>query len=101
LPFGTRLLRHWLRHCDFKNRSQHFQEIFMVLFILIMRRLVAALASTVLLTSVAHAQTAAPPASAFESYKPYTDEPIGNWKSANDTAARIGGWREYAKQAHQ
>lgn len=71
----------------------------MVLSTLIMCRLVAALASTVLLTSVAHAQTAAPPASAFESYKPYTDEPIGNWKSANDTAARIGGWREYAKQA--
>ena len=73
----------------------------MVLSILKMCRLVAALASTVLLTCAAHAQTAAPPASAFESYKPYTDEPIGNWKSANDTAARIGGWREYAKQVQQ
>ena len=39
--------------------------------------------------------------SAFDSYKPYTDEPPGNWKAANDNVARIGGWREYAKQAQQ
>ena len=71
----------------------------MVFSTLIRRRLLVAWASTALLASVAHAQTAAPPVSAFESYKPYPDEPIGNWKSANDTAARIGGWREYAKQA--
>ena len=38
-------------------------------------------------------------ASAFDGYKPYTDEPPGNWKAANDNVARIGGWREYAKQA--
>jgi hypothetical protein len=60
-----------------------------------------------------HAQTATPtptptPAtsstpypSAFERYKPYTDDSIGNWKAANDTTARIGGWREYARQAQQ
>jgi hypothetical protein len=56
-----------------------------------------------------YAQTATPtPAtsstpypSAFERYKPYTDETIGNWKAANDTTARIGGWREYARQAQQ
>ncbi len=71
----------------------------MVLSTLIRRCWLAAWASTALLTSVAQAQTAAPPATAFESYKPYTDEPIGNWKSANDITARIGGWREYAKQA--
>ena len=40
-------------------------------------------------------------ASAFDGYKPYTDEPRGNWKAANDNVARIGGWREYAKQAQQ
>ena len=40
-------------------------------------------------------------ASAFDGYKPYTDEPPGNWKAANDNVARIGGWREYAKQAQQ
>ena len=46
---------------------------------------------------------AAPPPyrSAFEDYQPYTDEKIVNWKEANDTTARIGGWREYAKEAAQ
>ena len=39
--------------------------------------------------------------SAFDGFKPYTDEPPGNWKAANDNVARIGGWREYAKQAQQ
>ena len=46
---------------------------------------------------------AAPPAyrSALEGYQRYTDEKIVNWKEANDTTARIGGWREYAKEASQ
>ena len=46
---------------------------------------------------------AAPPAyrSALEGYQRYTDEKTVNWKEANDTTARIGGWREYAKQASQ
>jgi len=101
LPFGQCPHRRWPKHRDVKNRSQQFQEIFMVLSTSITRHLLAVWASTVLLASATHAQTAAPPASAFESYKPYTDEPIGNWKSANDTAARIGGWREYAKQVQQ
>ena len=39
--------------------------------------------------------------SALEGYKPYTDEKTVNWKEANDTAGRIGGWREYAKEASQ
>ena len=39
--------------------------------------------------------------SAFDGYKPYIDETLGNWKAANDNVARIGGWREYAKQAQQ
>ena len=49
------------------------------------------------------AAAAAPPAyrSALEGYQPYTDEKIVNWKEANDTTARIGGWREYAKEAAQ
>ena len=64
--------------------------------------------SLVWLVSAAQAQTAIPstlptsPASypsAFVDYKPFSDEPIGNWKAANDEVARIGGWREYAKQA--
>lgn len=37
--------------------------------------------------------------SAFEGYQPYTDDKTGNWKEANDTTARIGGWRAYAKEA--
>jgi len=37
--------------------------------------------------------------SAFEGYKPYTDEKTGNWLEANDTVAKIGGWRVYAKEA--
>ena len=41
----------------------------------------------------------APYPSAFKSYKPYTDESVGNWKAANDTVSRIGGWRAYAKEA--
>lgn len=65
----------------------------------------------------ASAQTASPPQvapaavpsvgavpgyrSAFEGYRPYTDEKTVNWKEANDTTARIGGWRAYAKEASQ
>ncbi|MGV8803416.1 MAG: hypothetical protein ACWA6Y_00460 [Polaromonas sp.] len=51
----------------------------------------------------AEAADAAPPAyrSALEGYQPYTDEKIVNWKEANDATARIGGWREYAKEASQ
>lgn len=51
-------------------------------------------------TAVSPAAVAGSP-SAFEGYKPYTDEPMGNWKAANDNVAKIGGWREYAKQAQQ
>lgn len=37
--------------------------------------------------------------SAFSSYQTFVDEPVVNWKSANDTVGRIGGWRAYAKEA--
>jgi hypothetical protein len=39
--------------------------------------------------------------SALDGYQPYTDEKILSWKDANDTTARIGGWRAYAKEAQQ
>ena len=39
--------------------------------------------------------------SALKGYQPYTDEKTANWKEANDTTARIGGWRAYARQASQ
>ncbi|MFM9902257.1 MAG: hypothetical protein ACKVOT_14695 [Polaromonas sp.] len=37
--------------------------------------------------------------SAFEGYQPHTDDKPADWKAANDTTARIGGWRAYAKEA--
>ena len=78
-----------------------------------LRRLLTALApvlaSTIMLASASHAQTAVSAAtaapevstSAIKGYKPYTDEPVVNWKTANETTAHIGGWREYARQAQQ
>lgn len=39
--------------------------------------------------------------SAFEGYKPYTDDQLLNWKDANDTTGRIGGWRAYAREAQE
>lgn len=39
--------------------------------------------------------------SVFEGYQPYTDEKIVPWKESNDNVGRIGGWREYAKEATQ
>ena len=58
------------------------------------------------------AQNAAPPTaatesaaisfrSAMEGYQPYADEKTVSWKEANDNVGRIGGWREYAKEARQ
>ena len=59
--------------------------------------------------SQVYAQPAAPSSgasalefrSAFEGYKPYTDEKIIDWKRANDNVGKIGGWREYAREASQ
>ena len=95
----------------------------MVLFIFKKHCRLSAAAVAVMLASASHAQpgSTAPAAasqasspapatpaakagngaSAFDGYKPYIDEPPGNWKAANDNVARIGGWREYAKQAQQ
>lgn len=39
--------------------------------------------------------------SVFGDYQPHTEEKIADWKQANDTTARIGGWRAYAKEAAQ
>ena len=95
----------------------------MVLFIFKKHCRLSAAAVALMLTSASHAQpgptipaavsqasSAAPAtpaaksgagASAFDNYKSFTDEPIGNWKAANENVAQIGGWREYAKQAQQ
>ena len=86
----------------------------MVHKILNARTWLLALSSATLLAGHASAQTkapalAAPPAaaapapapfkSAFEGYRAYSDDKMTDWKAANDEVARIGGWREYAKQA--
>lgn len=38
--------------------------------------------------------------SPFDGYRRFTQEQVGSWKAANDNVGRIGGWREYAKEAH-
>ncbi|MEJ5989083.1 hypothetical protein WG902_03715 [Ramlibacter sp. PS3R-8] len=54
------------------------------------------------------AQTAAPaPAapqpqgaysSAFEGYRPFAADEVGDWRKANETVREIGGWRAYARE---
>lgn len=38
--------------------------------------------------------------SAFSNYRRYDEQMVG-WREANDTAARIGGWKAYAREAQQ
>jgi len=54
-------------------------------------------------TSSSEAQPAEADAyqSAFDDYRPYTEQATGDWKTINATAAKIGGWRVYAKEARQ
>jgi hypothetical protein len=37
--------------------------------------------------------------SVLSRYKPMTDQKLGSWREANDTVARIGGWRSYLKES--
>ena len=54
----------------------------------------------------AGAQTAAPAApanaggyrSAFEGYRSFSAEEVGDWRQANETVREIGGWRAYARE---
>ncbi|GAP34016.1 hypothetical protein ISF6_3442 [Piscinibacter sakaiensis] len=39
--------------------------------------------------------------SAFSRYRRTADDKVIPWREANDTAARIGGWRAYARDAQQ
>ena len=39
--------------------------------------------------------------STFTNYRPFVDQPIVSWREANDTVAKIGGWRTYAKESQQ
>ena len=72
--------------------------------------MVAAAAATVGCTTVTPAPKGADPVNpvavappvtyrpVFEGYQPYADQAVGNWRDANDTVGRIGGWREYARE---
>jgi len=37
--------------------------------------------------------------SVLAQYQPYAEQAIASWPEANATVQRIGGWREYAKEA--
>lgn len=39
--------------------------------------------------------------SAFEGYRPFTEEKALSWKDANDTVGQIGGWRAYAREVQE
>ena len=39
--------------------------------------------------------------SPFTGYRHLGDEAVGNWRAANDDVGRIGGWREYAREAQE
>ena len=39
--------------------------------------------------------------SAFSDYRPFGDDQMIPWKSANDEVGRIGGWQVYAREARQ
>ena len=45
-----------------------------------------------------------PPAvhqSPFAHYRPFAAEVLGPWREANDEVGRIGGWKAYAREAHE
>jgi len=51
-----------------------------------------------------NAQAIVPPAiylSTLQNYRPFRDQEVGFWRELNDSTARIGGWRVYAKQARE
>lgn len=39
--------------------------------------------------------------SSLSAYPAWRDEPLGDWRAANDTVGRVGGWRAYAREAAQ
>lgn len=47
----------------------------------------------------APADAALPYRSLSEDYEPYSDQQLIPWREANDNVGRIGGWREYAREA--
>ena len=39
--------------------------------------------------------------SMFEKYRPLGNDKVGDWKTANYTVRRIGGWKVYAQESHE
>lgn len=37
--------------------------------------------------------------SAFKGYRPYREDEVRSWPSANEEVSRIGGWQAYAREA--
>lgn len=62
--------------------------------------LAASLASHAQMAAPAHGAPTAAGAyhSAFEGYRPFGAEEVGDWRKANDTVRDIGGWRVYARE---
>ena len=46
---------------------------------------------------------ASPPAAAdpFAHYRHWRDEPLQDWRKANDRVGEIGGWRTYLRESQQ
>ena len=46
---------------------------------------------------------ASPPIAAdpFEHYQRWRDEPLQDWRKANDRVGEIGGWRTYLRESQQ
>ena len=53
----------------------------------------------------AHAAEAEPPepaaATPFKQYQGWRDEPLQDWRQANERVGEIGGWRTYLREAQQ
>lgn len=45
------------------------------------------------------AEQPAPFTSMLRTYQPFGDEPVADWREANDTVLRIGGWQAYGREA--
>lgn len=36
--------------------------------------------------------------SAFDGYRPFSEQPLDSWREANDRVGQIGGWQAYARE---
>ncbi|MFN3543281.1 MAG: hypothetical protein ACK4UX_00305 [Thiobacillus sp.] len=52
-----------------------------------------------LLPAGAVAPVWAEPAGPFQHYQGWRDEPVQDWRPANDRVGQIGGWRTYLREA--